>query len=560
MSSWKKNFVVNGIKWICASLGLLLLFCAVYTLAMPWATNQMTTTYINGMLISGPLQTIYTGNFFQYFMDTLPSLAFLLMAGGSLLFSSIFINYLFKMMGSQSGMKGIGGAEKTDAPKMLIDNSQGVAQFIDATGHGSSQLFGSIAWDPYQTGGLGTPEHQRVSAGDVHRANLGILFIDELKNLMPAEAITLLTVLEDGQLPIALRSQFHGGDTSAMAVSTEPLPCVTFLVGAGNFDSINQIHPALMDRIYGYGKVVRMNNDIPNTEENRRKYIQFISQEVNRFNLLPFTRNACIEVIEEARRRSNRRDTLVAKFRPLISIIKTASVLAMNQGQTEVDGKYVKEAINDHCKTIQKQILENYIKEENKFLEIDPNGKKPGVIYGLAVSSDPCSHESVGSVLRIKAQMIKAKKGCGYFKVTGIPKDAVYMPGSISKVRSVILKKYGIDVANDYCTHIDFSQDYAVDGPSAGVTMTLALCSLIEKKPIRQDVAVTGEINISSDDEIEITAVGGLYEKIKAAESWNFKEVVIPDKNYQHSIEPTDFKVIVRPGKTLDDYLKVLLS
>jgi predicted ATP-dependent protease len=134
------------------------------------------------------------------------------------------------------------------------------------------------------------------------------------------------------------------------------------------------------------------------------------------------------------------------------------------------------------------------------------------------------------------------------------------MPGSISKVRSVILKKYGVDVAKDYCTHIDFSQSYAVDGPSAGVTMTLALCSLLEKKPIRQDVAVTGEINISSDDEIEITAVGGLYEKIKAAESWNFKEVVIPDKNYQHSIEPTDFKVVVRPGKTLDDYLKVLLS
>jgi Lon-like ATP-dependent protease len=50
-----------------------------------------------------------------------------------------------------------------------------------------------------------------------------------------------------------------------MAVSTEPVPAITFLVGAGNFDSLNQIHPALMDRIYGYGKVVMMNNDMPNT-------------------------------------------------------------------------------------------------------------------------------------------------------------------------------------------------------------------------------------------------------------------------------------------------------
>jgi predicted ATP-dependent protease len=50
-----------------------------------------------------------------------------------------------------------------------------------------------------------------------------------------------------------------------MAVSTELVPAITFLVGAGNFDSLNQIHPALMDRIYGYGKVVMMNNDMPNT-------------------------------------------------------------------------------------------------------------------------------------------------------------------------------------------------------------------------------------------------------------------------------------------------------
>ena len=58
-----------------------------------------------------------------------------------------------------------------------------------------------------------------------------------------------------------------------MAVSTEPVPAITFLVGAGNFDSIGQVHPALMDRIYGYGKVVRMNNDMPNTLENRRKNV-----------------------------------------------------------------------------------------------------------------------------------------------------------------------------------------------------------------------------------------------------------------------------------------------
>jgi ATP-dependent Lon protease len=89
--------------------------------------------------------------------------------------------------------------------------------------------------------------------------------------------------------------------------------------------------------------------------------------------------------------------------------------------------------------------------------------------------------------------------------------------------------------------------------------MTILLCSLIEGKPVRQDVAVTGEINLSVGDSIQITAVGGVYEKIKAAEAWGFKKVVIPQKNYEHSIDPGDYKIEVVPAATLDDYLKECL-
>jgi Lon-like ATP-dependent protease len=484
--------------------------------------------------------------------------------GGSLVFFGVFIGWFGKMSGS-GGMKGIGGAQQSDVPKMLVDNSTGHAPFIDATGHKSAQLFGSIAWDPYQTGGLGTPEHQRVSAGDVHVASLGILYIDEIKNLDPDEAVTLLTVLEDGQLPITLRGRFSGGDTAAMAVSTEPVPAVTFLVGAGNFDSVSQIHPALMDRIYGYGKVVRMNNDMPNTVENRRKYVQFVAQEAKRFNLAPFTREACQEIAEEGRRRSNKKDALSTRFRPLISIIKTAATLAMNEECQLVDKRHVLEAIGQHCKTIQRQILENEINERGKLLEIKPDGIKLGQIHGLAISRDPYSGEMTGSVLNVKAQMVGKDElprdyaFKGYYKVTGVAKGQSFISDSIAKVRSVILQKYGLDIAQDYLTHIDFSQSYGVDGPSAGVTMTILLCSLIEGKPVRQDVAVTGEINLGVDDSIQITAVGGVYEKIKAAEAWGFKKVVVPKKNYEHSIDVNDYSIDVVPAATLDDYLRECL-
>ena len=484
--------------------------------------------------------------------------------GGSLLFFGVFIGWFGKLSGA-GGMKGIGGAQQSDVPKMLVDNSSGHAPFIDATGHRSAQLFGSIAWDPYQTGGLGTPEHQRVSAGDVHVASLGILYIDEIKNLDPDEAVTLLTVLEDGQLPITLRGRFNGGDTAAMAVSTEPVPAITFLVGAGNFDSVGQIHPALMDRIYGYGKVVRMNNDMPNTVENRRKYVQFVAQEAKRFNLAPFTREACQEIAEEGRRRSNKKDALSTRFRPLISIIKTAATLAMNEECQLVDKRHVLEAIGQHCKTIQRQIFENEINERGKLLEIKPDGIKMGQIHGLAISRDPYSGEMTGSVLNVKAQMVRKDDlprdypFKGYYKVTGVAKGQSFISDSIAKVRSVILQKYGLDIAQDYLTHIDFSQSYGVDGPSAGVTMTILLCSLIEGKPVRQDVAVTGEINLGVDDSIQITAVGGVYEKIKAAEAWGFKKVVVPKKNYEHSIDVNDYSIEVVPAATLDDYLRECL-
>jgi len=560
----KRKFITKvGLKALqifLVLMGLFLISLGFYFILQAWLTWQA-----NPMYLGEPLQDYYGHNFVDYLIGRFVSLVPLtFIPGGSLIFFGIF-TWWFSKLGGLGNMRGIAGAQQTEVPKLLVDSTSGHAPFVDATGHRNAQLFGSIAWDPYQTGGLGTPEHQRVSAGDVHRASLGILYIDEIKNLDPEEAVTLLTVLEDGQLPITLRGRWHGGDTAAMAVSTEAVPSITFLVGAGNFDSISQIHPALMDRIYGYGKVVRMNNDMPNTVENRRRYVQFIAQEVKRFNLAPFSREACEEIAEEGRRRSNKKDALSTKFRPLISIIKTAATLAMNEDCKVVEKRHVREAIEHHCKTIQRQILEHEISERGKLLEILPKGAKLGQIYGLAVVRDPYSGEMTGSVLCVKAHMAKRSElprdysFKGHYKVTGVAKGQSFISDSIVKVRSVILQKYGIDIAQDYLTHIDFAQSYGVDGPSAGVSMVILLCSLIEGKPIRQDVAVTGEINLGVGDSIQITAVGGVYEKIKAAEAWGFKKVVIPQKNYEHSIDVRDYKIEVVPAATLDDYLKECL-
>ena len=557
---------VKFLTYLMIAVASIFMFAGFYYLwqqKLLWDTNGTldTPTYY------GPVQVKYQGNFLNFMLDSFVAIGSTTFLPAGMMLMFLILVAVLGRFGLVGGAKGIGGARATNVPKLIVDNSKKVAPFIDATGHRSAQLFGSIAWDPLQTGGMGTPEHQRVTAGDVHRANLGILYIDEIKNLNPNETVTLLTVLEDGQLPITMRSRWSdAGGTAAMAVATEPAPCMCFLVGAGNFDSIGQIHPALMDRIYGYGKVVRMNNDMPNTVENRRKYVQFIAQESSRFRLNPFSREACEEIVDEGRRRSNKNDRLTTKFRPMIAIVKTAATLAMNEGLQLVERRHVREAVEKHCKTIQKQILEHQMSERGKLLEVKPEGTKLGQIYGLAVVTDPYSGEMTGNVLTVKGFLEKRSNkrknpSKEYYKVTGIAKGAKekFIADSVAKVRSVILQKYGVDIAHDYFTHIDFAQSYGVDGPSAGVTMTILLCSLIEGKPVRQGVAVTGEINIGIDNVIQVTAVGGLHEKIRAAELWGFKKVIIPAKNYKHSVDPRDYDMQVIGCETLEDYLKECL-
>ena len=154
---------------------------------------------------------------------------------------------------------------KGQVPKVIVDNFDNKrAPFYDATGAHAGALLGDVLHDPFQSGGLGTPAHERVVAGMIHKAHMGVLFVDEIATLEPRTQQDLLTSLQEGKYPITGQSERSAG---AM-VRTEPVPCTYVMIAAGNLETVAHMHPALRSRLRGYGYEVFMSETMVDTPEN----------------------------------------------------------------------------------------------------------------------------------------------------------------------------------------------------------------------------------------------------------------------------------------------------
>ncbi|MCC9261536.1 MAG: ATP-dependent protease LonB [Methanobrevibacter woesei] len=436
----------------------------------------------------------------------------------------------------------------TLSPKLLVNNEdKRFAPFMDATGAHAGALLGDVRHDPYQSGGLGTPAHERVEAGMIHKANRGVLYIDEIGTMSMKTQQELLSAMQEKQYAITGQSE----NSSGAMVRSQAAPCDFVLVASGNIQVLEGMHIAMRSRIRGYGYEVFMKDSMDDTEENREKLVQFVAQEVKNDGRIPhFAPDALDEIILEAKRRSGKQNALTLRLRELGGLVRSSGDVAIEHGADLVTAEHVLEA-KKFSRTLEQQIADRSIIQRKEYSMVNAEGGKVGMVNGLAVLGD---RSGIVSPIAAEAAPSLSKNG-GKIIATG--KLGEIAQESVQNV-SALIKKYTDKDISDYDIHVQFIQTYdGVEGDSASVSIAAAVISAVEDIPIDQTVALTGSLNVRGD----VMPIGGATAKIEAAAESGLKKVLIPKSNLKDVMIEKKYEDMIEiiPTETLSDVLENIL-
>ncbi|RJT06754.1 MULTISPECIES: ATP-dependent protease LonB [Halococcus] len=441
-------------------------------------------------------------------------------------------------------------SRSTDAmiPNLLINAAEDqTAPFEDATGAHAGALLGDVRHDPFQSGGMETPSHDRVEAGAIHKANKGVLFVDEINTLDIRNQQKLMTAIQEREFSITGQSERSSG---AM-VQTEPVPTDFIMIAAGNLDAMENMHPALRSRIKGYGYEVYMDDTIEDEPEMRRKYSRFVAQEVEKDGRLPhFTRKAVEEVILEARRRAGRKGHLTLKMRDLGGLVRVAGDIARAEDAEFTTRDHVLQA-KRRSRSIEQQLADTFMERRKDYEMTVAQGEVVGRINGLAVMG-----EDSGIVLPVMAE-VTPSQGPGGVIATGQLKE---MAEEAVQNVSAIIKKFSDQNISEKDIHIQFVQvgEGGVDGDSASITVAAAVISALESVPVDQNLAMTGSLSVRGD----VLPVGGVTHKIEAAAKAGLERVIIPAANEQDVMIEDEYEdqIEIIPVSHISEVLEVALA
>ncbi|RLA97036.1 MAG: endopeptidase La, partial [Deltaproteobacteria bacterium] len=205
-------------------------------------------------------------------------------------------------------------------------------------------------------------------------------------------------------------------------------------------------------------------------------------------------------------------------------------------------------------RVIKAEDLHKFLGPEKFYPEVAERTCYPGVATGLAWTP------TGGDIIFVEATRMKGEKGLTLTGQLGeVMKESAQ--AALSYVRSKA-KELGIEedfyLKSDIHIHVPAGA-IPKDGPSAGIAMFIALTSLLTNRPVRGDVAMTGEITLRG----QVLPVGGIKEKVLAGKRAGIKTIILPKKNEKdleelsdHVKEGLEFKFVQR----MDEVVEIALD
>lgn len=321
----------------------------------------------------------------------------------------------------------------------------------------------------------------------------GVLFIDEIGEMDPLLQNKLLKVLEDKK--ITFDSSYYDPADSRVPEYVRRLfergaPADFILVGATTRDP-EEISPALRSRCAEVFFDALTPAHISQIVKGAARRLRCKMQEEGCRIIADYT----------------------IEGRKAVGLLADAYAIALNRaagfpakGFLQIGVEDVKDAIGAA------RMLPSVTSKAKDALEI-------GKTFGLGVAS------FLGSVLEIEAVSFEAKEpGKGVIRMNETAGTMV--KDSLFNAAVSLRQTTGIDLSTKDI-HVNIVGGANVNGPSAGLAITLAVFSAITETPARQDVAITGEVSLKGD----VKAIGGVYEKIYGAKQAGMKAILIPAEN-----------------------------